>query len=39
MHGDVGFFLWLHSRLVGPYIDDFGTDEQKERWLPKCVSR
>ncbi|NCF23883.1 MAG: acyl-CoA dehydrogenase [Gammaproteobacteria bacterium] len=37
-HGDAGFFLWLHSRLVGPYIDEFGTEEQKERWLPKCVS-
>lgn len=38
MHGDVGFFMWLHSRLVGRYIDEFGTEEQKERWLPKCVS-
>ena len=38
LHGEPGFFLWLHSRLVAPYIDEFGTDEQKERWLPKCVS-
>jgi acyl-CoA dehydrogenase len=38
LHGDVGFFMWLHSRLVAPYIDEFGTDEQKERWLPKCVT-
>jgi len=38
LHGEVGFFMWLHSRLVAPYIDEFGTDEQKERWLPKCVS-
>lgn len=38
MHGDVGFFMWLHSRLVGRYLDEFGTEEQKERWLPKCVS-
>jgi acyl-CoA dehydrogenase len=37
-HGEMGFFLWLHSRLVGPYIDEFGTEEQKERWLPKCIS-
>ena len=37
LHGEVGFFLWLHSRLVAPYIDEFGTDEQKERWLPACV--
>jgi acyl-CoA dehydrogenase len=38
MHGDVGFFMFLHSRLVGPYIGELGTDEQKARWLPKCVS-
>ena len=37
-HGDPGFFMTLHSRLVGPYIGNFGTDEQKARWLPKCIS-
>ena len=37
-YGDVGFFIFLHSRLVGPYIGALGTDEQKARWLPKCVS-
>jgi len=37
-YGDSGFFLWLHSRLVGPYLEMFGTEEQKDRWLPKCVS-
>jgi acyl-CoA dehydrogenase len=37
-HGDMGFFLFLHNRLVGPYIGELGTDEQKERWLPGCVS-
>ncbi|MDJ0757997.1 MAG: acyl-CoA dehydrogenase family protein [Woeseiaceae bacterium] len=37
-YGDNGFFLWLHSRLVAPYIGALGTDEQKQRWLPKCVS-
>ena len=36
--GDVGFFIFLHSRLVGPYIGHLGTEEQKARWLPKCVS-
>ena len=36
--GDPGVFFTLHSRLVGPYIGTFGTDEQKKRWLPKCVS-
>jgi alkylation response protein AidB-like acyl-CoA dehydrogenase len=38
LHGEAGFFLWLHSRLVAPYIDEFGTEEQKQRWLPKCVT-
>jgi alkylation response protein AidB-like acyl-CoA dehydrogenase len=37
-YGDAGFFMTLHSRLVGPYIGELGTEEQKERWLPKCVS-
>jgi acyl-CoA dehydrogenase len=37
-HGDVGFFCWLHSRLVAPYIDQLGTEEQKQRWLPDCVA-
>ena len=37
-YGDPGFFMTLHSRLVGPYIGNFGTEEQKSRWLPKCIS-
>jgi acyl-CoA dehydrogenase len=37
-YGDAGFFMTLHSRLVGPYIGELGTHEQKERWLPKCIS-
>jgi len=37
-YGDAGFFMTLHNRLVGPYIGELGTDEQKSRWLPKCVS-
>ena len=32
------WFNSLHSRLVGPYINNFGTDEQKQRFLPGCVS-
>ncbi|MFK8049804.1 MAG: acyl-CoA dehydrogenase family protein [Halioglobus sp.] len=28
----------LHSRLVGPYFSRFGSEEQQERFLPKCVS-
>jgi len=37
-HGDPGFFIHLHSRLVAPYIAQLGTDEQKQRFLPGCVS-
>lgn len=37
-YGDAGFFMTLHNRLVGPYIGELGTDEQKARWLPKCIS-
>ena len=28
----------LHSRLVGPYLTRFGTEEQCQRLLPGCVS-
>ena len=28
----------LHSRLVGPYLQRFGSEEQRARFLPKCVS-
>ena len=37
-HGDPGFFMTLHSRLVGPYLGELGNDEQKARWIPDCVS-
>jgi acyl-CoA dehydrogenase len=37
-HGDIGFYINLHTGLVAPYIDKFGTDEQKQRWLPACVT-
>lgn len=28
----------LHNDIVVPYLTSFGTDEQKERWLPNCVT-
>jgi len=31
-----GFFV--HSEMVAPYIENFGTDAQKARWLPGMVS-
>lgn len=37
-HGDISLFLSLHSRLVGPYIGKLGTSEQKQRFLPGCVT-
>ena len=37
-HGDIGFFISLHSRLVAPYIGHLGTPEQQERFLPGCVT-
>lgn len=30
--------LGLHSNVVVPYLDSYGTPEQKERWLPGCIS-
>ena len=32
------WFNTLHSRLVGPYLTRFGSDEQCERFLPRCAS-
>jgi acyl-CoA dehydrogenase len=37
-HGDLGFYLHLHSNLVAPYIAKLGTDEQKTRFMPGIVS-
>ena len=28
----------IHSNIVAPYIKNFGTEEQKQQWLPKMVS-
>jgi acyl-CoA dehydrogenase len=36
--GESGFALSLHSDIVVPYLEAFGTEEQKQRWLPKCIS-
>jgi alkylation response protein AidB-like acyl-CoA dehydrogenase len=37
-HGDSGYFITLHSRLVAPYFEHFGTAEQKKRFLPGFVT-
>ncbi len=28
----------IHSNIVAPYIEHFGTEEQKAQWLPKMVT-
>ena len=28
----------LHNDIVVPYIESFGTAEQKKRWLPGCIT-
>jgi acyl-CoA dehydrogenase len=33
-----GFAMALHSDVCAPYLDTFGTPEQKRRWLPGCAS-
>ena len=37
-HGDIGLFLSLHSRLVGPYIGTLGSEALKQRLVPKMIS-
>lgn len=36
--GDGAFGYGVHSTICAHYIDDFGTEEQKARWLPKAAS-
>lgn len=36
--GLVGFGIGLHNAIVAPYIHHYGTEAQKQRWLPKLVS-
>jgi acyl-CoA dehydrogenase len=33
-----GFAMSLHSDIIVPYIHEFGSAEQKKRWLPGCAS-
>jgi alkylation response protein AidB-like acyl-CoA dehydrogenase len=37
-HGEIGFYINLHSGLVAPYLGKLGTEEQKKRFLPGCIS-
>jgi len=33
-----GFAMGLHSDIIVPYLHAFGSEEQKQRWLPGCAS-
>jgi acyl-CoA dehydrogenase len=33
-----GFTMGLHSDIIVPYIQSFGDDAQRRRWLPGCAS-
>ncbi|MCA9592119.1 MAG: acyl-CoA dehydrogenase family protein [Myxococcales bacterium] len=33
-----GFAMSLHSDIVVPYLHEFGSAEQKQRWLPGCAN-
>jgi alkylation response protein AidB-like acyl-CoA dehydrogenase len=37
-HGDIGFYINLHSDLVAPYIHKLGSEEQKARFMPRVIS-
>ena len=36
--GTTGPTFYLHSDIVAPYLVDFGTEEQKQKWLPKMAT-
>ena len=36
--GAGSLFVPVHNDVVAPYIHSFGSEEQKEKWLPGCVT-
>lgn len=34
----VGIAVGLHSDIIAPYIYNYGTEEQKVKWLPGCAT-
>ena len=36
--GGIASGYGIHSNIVAPYIQHFGSEEQKQQWLPKMVS-
>ena len=37
-YGGIATGYSIHSNIVAPYINNFGTEEQKAQWLPGMVS-
>lgn len=33
-----GFGITLHNGIIAPYLEHYGTEEQKRKYLPKCAS-
>lgn len=33
-----GFGITLHNAIVAPYIQHYGSEEQKQKWLPKLAT-
>ena len=38
LKGVEGFGITLHNAIVAPYIEAYGSEEQKQKWLPGIVS-
>ena len=38
LKGVDGFGISLHNAIVAPYIFHYGTEEQKQRWLPRLCT-
>lgn len=37
-HGVDGWGIGLHNTIAVPYIIQYGTEEQKQKYLPKCLT-
>ncbi|MDW3098764.1 MAG: acyl-CoA dehydrogenase family protein [Alphaproteobacteria bacterium] len=36
--GIAGFGASLHNAIIAPYINEYGSEEQKQKWLPKMAT-